>query len=58
MNDIKCPYCEHDQEVCNDDGFGYEENVNHEMECCECGKEFTFQTHVSFDYYPEKIENK
>ena len=54
--DVECPYCEEWLEVCHDDGFGYEEDVMHEMECHHCGKKFTFQTHISFDYYSEKAD--
>lgn len=56
MSDIDCPYCGHSQEVCHDDGFGYKEGINHEMECYECEKNFVFQTCISFDYYPEKAD--
>lgn len=56
MSDIDCPYCGHSQEVCHDDGFGYEEGINHEMECYECEKNFVFQTCISFNYYPEKAD--
>ena len=54
MNDIECPYCGYEMEVCHDDGFGYEEGVPHEMECSECEKSFAFYTTISFDY--EAIE--
>lgn len=56
MSDIECPYCGHEQEICHDDGFGYEEGVKHEDTCYECEKEFTFTTCMSFDYYPEKAD--
>ena len=56
MNDLECPYCAEELKINNDDGFGYEEDTAHEMECYECGKKFTFQTHISFSYYPEKAD--
>lgn len=56
MNDLECPYCDAGNDVCHDDGFGYEEGIAHEMECCECEKIFTFQTHISFNYFPEKAD--
>jgi hypothetical protein len=31
MNDIECPYCDAENEVCHDDGYGYEEGKAHEM---------------------------
>ncbi len=51
--DIQCPYCHADLEVCHDDGFGYEEDVRHEMQCGYCEKHFTFTTTISFSYHPE-----
>lgn len=49
-NDMKCPYCGADNEVCHDDGFGYEEDLRHETECGSCGKNFVFSTYISFSY--------
>jgi len=56
MNDLECPYCDTELEVCHDDGFGYEEDKAHEMECSNCGKNFTFQTSIVFYYSPEKAD--
>ena len=56
MSDLECPYCEAELEVCHDDGFGDEEGVAHKMECDKCEKSFTFQTHISFSYWPEKAD--
>jgi hypothetical protein len=44
MSDLTCPYCQHDQEVCYDDGFGMDENSRHEMQCEKCEKYFVFDT--------------
>ena len=55
-NDLECPYCNAGNEVCHDDGFGYEEDKAHEMECRECGKNFVFYTSISFRYDPEKAD--
>lgn len=54
--DLQCPYCEKGQEVCHDDGFGYEQDVKHAMECGHCGKSFVFLTAISFHYEPEKAD--
>ena len=51
--DLNCPYCNADLEVCHDDGFGYEEDRDHEMECYKCDKAFTFTTSISL-YYEAK----
>lgn len=56
MSDIDCPYCGHEQEVCHDDGAGYDESVTHQMACCYCDKEFVFTTYISFSYTPEKAD--
>lgn len=53
-DDLQCPYCEAGNEVCHDDGFGYEEGVAHEIECGSCEKSFIFFTAISFDYEPQK----
>lgn len=54
--DIECPYCEKGLEIDHDDGFGYEEGVNHEMECYHCGKSFVFETSISFYYEASKAD--
>ena len=56
MEDLECPYCGEGNDVCHDDGAGYAEEEAHEMECDKCEKTFTFQTHISFSYYPEKAD--
>lgn len=55
MSDVQCPYCEKYQEVCHDDGQGYEEGLDHEMSCVDCDREFTFETSISYDYEAKKI---
>ena len=56
MNDLECPYCGAENDVCHDDGEGYEEDKTHEMECCQCGKNFVFHTSISFHYHPSKAD--
>jgi len=56
MSDIKCPYCKQEQEVCHDDGFGYEEDVLHEIECCRCEKRFIFTTSISYYYSSQRAD--
>lgn len=50
MNDIKCPYCKAEQEICHDDGYGYEEDEVHQQECWACEKLFVYTTSISFYY--------
>lgn len=56
MADLECPYCNADQEVNHDDGFGYEEDQRHEMECSECEKMFVFTTSISCYYEADKAD--
>ena len=56
MSDINCPYCEHEQKVDHNDGYGYEEDITHNQQCCKCDKYFAFTTSISYDYYPEKAD--
>jgi len=53
MSDVKCPYCEHEQEINHDDGYGYEEDKYYEQHCRSCDKEFKFTTSISFSYQVE-----
>ena len=50
MSDVKCPHCKHEQEINNDDGYGYSEGDVHEQDCIICDKRFGFVTSISFDY--------
>ena len=50
MSDIKCPYCDHEQEVCHDDGQGYDEDITNEQHCISCDKPFKFMTNISYSY--------
>jgi hypothetical protein len=58
VSDISCPYCGHEQEICHDDGFGYEEGVKHKIECYQCEKPFFFYTTISFIYEPRCADGK
>jgi hypothetical protein len=53
MSDVKCPYCEVEQEINHDDGYGYGDGEEYEQSCTDCHKEFKFTTSVSFDYKVE-----
>lgn len=50
MSDALCPYCGHEQSICHDDGYGYEEGARHEQGCSNCGREFEFLTSIVLDY--------
>lgn len=55
-DDLKCPYCEADNEICHDDGQGFEEDRQHEMQCRSCKKYFVFTTSIHFYYEPYKAD--
>lgn len=55
-NDMECPYCEAECEVCHDDGHGYAEYEFHQHTCHNCGKTFIFTTYISYSYTPEKAD--
>ncbi|MCP5005353.1 MAG: hypothetical protein GY941_15670 [Planctomycetes bacterium] len=56
MYDINCPYCDHEHEICHDDGFGYKEGISHEDQCLNCEKYFTFSTSIVFYYEAFKAD--
>jgi hypothetical protein len=56
MSDINCPYCDAEQEINHDDGYGYTEEEIHQQQCGECDKYFTFTTSISFYYEAEKAD--
>jgi hypothetical protein len=53
--DLRCPYCDHAQDVNHDDGMGYDECFN-EMQCSACDRYFTFNTYVLYSYESEKAD--
>lgn len=56
IHDLECPYCNEKLNVDHDYGFGYEEDVLHQMQCSHCEKEFVFTTSISFYYEPYKAD--
>jgi len=56
MKDIECPYCQHEQDICHDDGQGYEEDVKHEMQCSNCDNFFVFYTSIIYHYEALKAD--
>ena len=55
-DDVECPYCGAGQDICHDDGYGYEEDMLHEQQCPECEKYFTFTTTIIFYYTSQKAD--
>jgi hypothetical protein len=56
MKDIKCPYCNAEQDINHDDGYGYEEGVLHQQHCGHCNNIFVYETCISFDYEVNKAD--
>ncbi len=53
---IKCPYCDAEQNINHDDGQGYSEDEKHQQQCTECNKYFVFTTSISFYYEADKAD--
>ena len=56
MSDMKCPYCEAEQEACQDDIDLTDDSERHAHECTECGKNFVFRVYVAISYEPAKAD--
>ena len=56
MNDVNCPYCNAENEINHDDGYGYQEDEIYQQECDSCDKTFTFTTSIIYYYTAEKAE--
>ncbi len=54
--DLECPYCGIGLDVNHDDGFGYREDVKHEMHCSNCDKYFVFKTTILYVYEPSQAD--
>lgn len=55
-SDVECPYCEKQQEINHDDGYGYDESELYQQTCEFCDKIFTFTTSIHFSHYAEKAD--
>lgn len=56
MNDVDCPYCGEEIEICHDDGHGLDEDRLHEDQCPHCDKRFVFSTFISVSHEAEKAD--
>ena len=56
MKDIECPYCEHEQEINHDDGYGYEEGELYQQQCSNCDKFFVYTTSISYYHEATKAD--
>jgi hypothetical protein len=52
MFDLICPYCDHPQNVCHDDGAHSEDGAREPAECEKCGKGFMVNTSLHFYHEP------
>lgn len=56
MKDVECPYCGKPVEINHEDGYGYSEDDIYNQRCLECGKTFSYTTHVSYSYDVNKAD--
>jgi DNA-directed RNA polymerase subunit RPC12/RpoP len=54
--EIECPYCEHEFDLCHDDGAYYDQNEREEVECPECEKRFMVRSSITWDFEGEKAD--
>lgn len=50
MNEITCPYCDYDFNLCHDDGAYYREDEEEQCECPECEKTFIVRSSCSWHH--------
>jgi len=50
MKDLKCPYCNTEQDVEHEDSASYEQDTFHEIQCVHCGKNFMYTIYISYSY--------
>lgn len=55
-DDVECPYCLKWQEINHDDGYGLEEDTQHEQECECCEKSFVYHTSIHYFYTANKAD--
>lgn len=56
MSDVNCPYCDAEQEINHDDGYGYEEDGDYQQECGDCEKTFAYTTSIIFLHRANKAD--
>ena len=49
-DDVECPYCGEEQEICHDDGYGTEEGEIHNQRCGSCSRKFVYTTSYTVDH--------
>lgn len=54
--DVECPYCGHEYDICNDDGWACEEDTRYEEECPSCEKLFVIYPSWEVYYSVRKTE--
>lgn len=57
MSDITCPYCNYEQDICQDDGAHCGEGFE-DCDCVECGKTFRVETTITFDFEARCTEDE
>lgn len=55
-SNVECPYCEKEQEINHDDGYGYEEDEVYQQQCDFCDKVFAYTTSIHFTHNANKAD--
>jgi len=56
MDNVECPYCGKETEICHDDGAGFQEDILEETSCEHCDKSFVYDTYISYSYTGYKAD--
>ena len=51
-----CPYCEKENEINHDDGYGFDEDEIYEQQCDHCDKHFAYYTSISYSYSTRRAD--
>ena len=53
---VECPYCEKENRVNHDDGYGYQEDEIYNQECEFCEKTFAYDTSIMYWHNSHKAD--
>jgi hypothetical protein len=56
LSEVNCPYCDAQQEINHDDGYGYYEGHTYKQECLKCEKTFVYTTTLVLYYETYKAD--
>jgi len=56
MSTVDCPYCDEEQDVEYDGGYGYAQDVAHQTTCRSCEKTFVFSSEIYLEHVARKAD--